>query len=177
VLLCQLEAGIEVAPVDADGRSKYVGWAGPRRLLARREPPTRRREARIEQHLRGDGFKGDTCIFDATGDQQCPQEVVARAVVARADSNCLLQLLDRAGGIAAGQQRLCLLDINGRGHCFGARHVPVEKRANLGLGQGADKAVHRLSALEQHAERNAAYAEHLRELARDVGLLVRVELG
>ena len=45
------------------------------------------------------------------------------------------------------------------------------------LGQRADEAVDRLAALEQHAERDAAHAEHLRQLGGDLGLLVGVELG
>ena len=87
-----------------------------------------------------------------------------------------LQAVERGLGVAFGQQLLGGLHLLFGGRFVGARHVLVEELPHLGLGQRADEAVDRLAALEQDAERDAAHAEHLRQLLRDLGLLVGVEL-
>ena len=89
----------------------------------------------------------------------------------------MLQLGQSAFQIAFGQ-RVQRFGFFGGGFDFlGRGQVLVQEGADLGLGQGPDEAVHRLAALEHHAERDRAHTEGLAQLAGDLGLVVAVELG
>ncbi len=103
--------------------------------------------------------------------------VVARVVVGRVDGQRLLQLEQCGIGVARGQQLLCRVGIVGAGQLFFGRHVLVEELADLRFGHSADEAIDRLPAREQHAERDAAHAEHLAQLLGDLRHLVGVQLG
>ena len=122
------------------------------------------------------GSKRGACVGAAAGVEQGADVVVARGVVGRIGRERGLQPVERGGGVAFGHQLLGGLHLVFGRRLGGARHVLVEELPHLGLGQRADEAVDRLAALEQDAERNAAHAEHLRQLLRDLGLLVGVEL-
>ena len=131
----------------------------------------------IGNHLAGHRLEHAAGLGHVAQREQCAQTVEARRVVAGVERHRLAQLLQCAFGVALGQQGGGILHIFVGGRFIGAGHVLVEKGADLAFRQGPDEAVHRLAVFEHHAKRDAAHTEHLRQLARDVGLLVGVELG
>lgn len=113
------------------------------------------------------GREGHLGVVGAVELQQQLHVVEARVVVGRVGGHRVLQLLERALGVALGQRLLRRLFLGGGLGLVGTGHVLVEEFADLLGGNGADEAVDRLAVLEHHAERDAAHAEHLGELGGD----------
>ena len=180
VRLRQLEAGVEVALVGGDRGRQRVGAARrrrPSRCAASQWPSAARRG--VEQRLARPPARTPGAPAPVRPRSSSSLHVVeARGVVGRVDGHRLLQLVERGVGVALGDQRLGLLGLAPRPPASSLLGTCLSRNcADLRLGQRADEAVDRLALVEQHAERDAAHAERLAQLAGDLGLLVAVELG
>ena len=160
------------SPPSSVSRGRAFGAASQRR-----EPVAGGGQARVEHRAVGDRVEG------ARAPRRRGRRRAARAGSRSARCRwpgwwrrAACSLSSAAVGVALGEQLLGGLHVLLGRLLVGARHVLVEELAHLGLGQRADEAVDRLAALEQDAERDAAHAEHLRQLLRDLGLVVGVEL-
>jgi 5-(carboxyamino)imidazole ribonucleotide mutase len=145
--------------------------------IDRVHPALQRVEAAHQSGLGDHRRKGDLGVVDAAFLQQQLDVVEAGVVVGRVGGHGVLQLLERAQGVALGQRFLRGGFLGSSFGLFGAGHVLVEELADLLGRNGADEAVHRLAVLEHHAERDAAHAEHLGQLRGNLRHLVGVELG
>ena len=134
-------------------------------------------EPGVQEHLACHWHIGLLSLGQPPDHEQRAQVVESGSVIGWVGANGLGQLVDGIVSVALGQHGLGGLHIFFGCKLFCGGHVLVEELADFGLGLGADETIDRLATLEHDAKRDAAHAEHLRELPGDVGLGVRVQLG
>ena len=178
--LRQLEAGVEVALVGGDGSGEHAPRASRGRPPPSPPASGRRRPRRWSSidGLLATGSKALRCIGDAAGVEQrragsrsarCRWPGWWRAPPAAGRARCV--------AVASASSSSAAWHLVLGGLLVGARHVLVEElRAPRPPGRAPTKPSTGWPPLNRHAERDAAHAEHLRQLLRDLRLVVGVEL-
>ena len=97
---------------------------------------------------------------------------MASAVVAGVDRHRFLEFFKGAGGVDFSLWFFGILRRGAGSSLVLAGHVLVQEGPDFRLGHRPDESVHRLPVLEHHAKRDAAHAEHLRQLTGNLRLVV-----